>query len=129
MKTIRPVNGGVTYTAEHIPGAKPLAPEVLARLANDEVDIQASKVVPVKTEQELLMEAELERLRAENQSLRAKPTVVGSLRVSEKGALSVYGLGRFPVTLYREQWERLLAMGEEIKSFIKANDHRLARKQ
>ena len=52
-----------------------------------------------------------------------------SLRVSEKGALSVYGLGRFPVTLYREQWEKLLGMGEEIKSFIQTHDTELKKKE
>ena len=45
----------------------------------------------------------------------------GSLefRVSEKGGVSVYGLGRFPVTLYKEQWTKLLAMSDDIKAFIK----------
>jgi hypothetical protein len=47
------------------------------------------------------------------------------LKVSEKGALSVYGLGRFPVTLYKEQWGRLLGYTEEIKAFLKDNDHLL----
>jgi hypothetical protein len=50
------------------------------------------------------------------------------LKVSEKGALSVYGLGRFPVTLYKEQWVKLLAMTEEIKVFLKANDSQLKAK-
>ena len=52
-----------------------------------------------------------------------------SLRVSEKGALSVYGLGRFPVTLYREQWEKLLGMADQIRQFIADNDSRLKRKE
>jgi hypothetical protein len=52
-----------------------------------------------------------------------------SLRVSEKGALSVYGLGRFPVTLYREQWEKLLGMADEIRRFIQENDRLLKRKE
>jgi len=52
-----------------------------------------------------------------------------SLKVSEKGALSVYGLGRFPVTLYREQWEKLLGMADAIKEFIKANDSTLKKKE
>jgi hypothetical protein len=43
------------------------------------------------------------------------------MKVSEKGAVSVYGLGRFPVTLYQEQWQKLLAMSEEIKTFIDEN--------
>lgn len=68
------------------------------------------------------MQAELERLRAENQALKKTSAKGLSLKVSEKGALSVYGLGRFPVTLYKEQWGRLLDMAEEIRNFIKAND-------
>ena len=44
------------------------------------------------------------------------------MKVSEKGGLSVYGLGRFPVTLYKEQWIRLLEYADEIKSFLKEND-------
>jgi hypothetical protein len=52
-----------------------------------------------------------------------------SLKVSEKGALSVYGLGRFPVTLYREQWEKLLAMADQIRQFIQDNTHLLKKKE
>jgi hypothetical protein len=69
-------------------------------------------------------------LRAENQALK-KPAARGqlSLRVSEKGALSVYGLGRFPVTLYREQWEKLLGLADEIRQFIQENDSVLKKKE
>jgi hypothetical protein len=74
------------------------------------------------------MQAEIARLRAENESLK-RPRGQTSLRVSEKGALSVYGLGRFPVTLYREQWEKLLAMADEIRQFIGENDHLLKKKE
>jgi hypothetical protein len=49
-------------------------------------------------------------------------------KVSEKGGLSVYGLQRMPVTLYVEQWQRLLEFADEIKSFIVANDSKLKRK-
>jgi hypothetical protein len=56
-----------------------------------------------------------------------KPAKV-TLKVSEKGALSVYGLGRFPVTLYKEQWVRLLETAEEIKVFIRENDEKLKTK-
>ena len=52
-----------------------------------------------------------------------------SLKVSEKGGLSVYGLGRFPVTLYREQWEKLLGMADEIRNFIHENDGALKKKE
>ena len=71
---------------------------------------------------------ELERLRAENEALKRSSSKGLSLRVSEKGALSVYGLGRFPVTLYKEQWLRLLDMTEDIKSFIKQNEAQLKSK-
>src|SRR4051794_1753580 len=76
------------------------------------------------------MQAELDRLRAENEALK-KPTTRGqmSLKVSEKGALSVYGLGRFPVTLYREQWEKLLGLGDDIRTFIQTHDTELKKKE
>ena len=74
------------------------------------------------------LRAEIERLRAENENLK-RPRGQMSLKVSEKGALSVYGLGRFPVTLYREQWEKLLGMTDEIRSFIAENDHLLKKKE
>jgi hypothetical protein len=79
------------------------------------------------TEEEL--QAEIERLRAENESLKKPARGQLSLRVSEKGALSVYGLGRFPVTLYREQWEKLLAMADQIRQFIADNDAQLKKKE
>ncbi len=69
--------------------------------------------------------AELERLRAENEALKAKVTRATSIKVSEKGAVSVYGLGRFPVTLYKEQWLKLLGMADDIKKFIAENSARL----
>lgn len=72
---------------------------------------------------------ELERLKAENAALKGGQTRGLSLRVSEKGGVSVYGLGRFPVTLYKEQWEKLLGMSDDIKAFIKANDAQLKTKQ
>jgi len=68
---------------------------------------------------------EVERLRAENEALKAKSSRPTSLKVSEKGAVSLYGLGRFPVTLYKEQWLKLLSMAEDIKSFIAENEARL----
>jgi hypothetical protein len=79
------------------------------------------------TEEEMKME--IERLRAENENLKKPARGVLSLKVSEKGALSVYGMGRFPVTLYREQWEKLLAMSDQIKEFIQANDQTLKKKE
>lgn len=75
------------------------------------------------------LQAELERLRAENERLKKTPRGGLAMKVSEKGALSVYGMGRFPVTLYKEQWLRLLAMADEIKAFIEANEERLKSKE
>ena len=75
------------------------------------------------------LQAELERLRAENERLKSSNRNRLAMKVSEKGALSVYGKGRFPVTLYKEQWLRLLAMGDEIKSFIEANKDALKSKE
>jgi hypothetical protein len=74
------------------------------------------------------LKAELERLKAENEALKRTTSKGLSLKISEKGALSVYGLGRFPVTLYKEQWLRLLEMCDDIRSFIKANDSQLKTK-
>ena len=75
------------------------------------------------------MQSELERLRAENESLKKAGRGKLAMKVSEKGALSVYGMGRFPVTLYKEQWLRLLTMADEIKTFIAANDANLKSKE
>ncbi|HUR71802.1 MAG TPA: hypothetical protein VMZ02_07440 [Candidatus Limnocylindrales bacterium] len=78
------------------------------------------------------IEAKLARLEAENQALKKqvdrKPGEL-RLKVSEKGGLSIYGLGRFPVTLYKEQWNRLLEHADEIREFLKNNDQQLKAKQ
>ena len=71
------------------------------------------------------LKAELERLRNENAALKTGVT----MKVSEKGALSVYGMGRFPVTLYKEQWLKLLGMSDDIRAFIKANEGKLKTKE
>jgi len=73
--------------------------------------------------------AELERLRAENAALKNRSQRGISLKVSEKGGVSVYGLGRFPVTLYKEQWQRLLDMADDIRSFIRENEAKLKVKE
>jgi len=75
------------------------------------------------------LKAELERLRAENEKLKNRNTRGVSLKVSEKGGVSVYGLGRFPVTLYKEQWSKLLDMAEDIRAFIRENEGRLKTKE
>jgi hypothetical protein len=82
----------------------------------------------MSTEDEL--RAELERVKRENEALKtqSRPRGATSLKVSEKGGVSVYGLGRFPVTLYKEQWLKLLAMADEIRRFIDENAARLKTK-
>jgi hypothetical protein len=74
------------------------------------------------------LEQKLARLEAENQALKGRRSGNLSLKVSEKGGVSVYGLGRFPVTLYKEQWVKLLGFASEIESFIKENVSQLKTK-
>ena len=75
------------------------------------------------------LQAELERLKAENAALKAQSSRGVSMKVSEKGGVSIYGLGRFPVTLYKEQWAKLLDMADDIRAFIKAHDAQLKAKE
>ena len=75
------------------------------------------------------MKAELERLRNENAALKKGAATGITMKVSEKGAVSIYGMGRFPVTLYKEQWLKLLAMSDDIRAFIVANEGRLKTKE
>lgn len=79
------------------------------------------------TEEEL--RAELEKLKAENAALKARGSRAVSMKVSEKGAVSVYGLGRFPVTLYQEQWLKLLDLADDLRAFIRENEPRLKKKE
>jgi len=79
------------------------------------------------TEDEL--KAELAKLKAENESLKARTSKGVSFKVSEKGGVSVYGLGRFPVTLYKEQWARLLDLADDLRRFIAENEGRLKAKE
>ena len=78
------------------------------------------------TEDEL--KAELERLKSENAALKARGSKGVSMKVSEKGGVSVYGLGRFPVTLYQEQWLKLLDLADDIRAFIREHDAELKKK-
>jgi hypothetical protein len=75
------------------------------------------------------MKAELDRLRRENAALKKGASDGIRMKVSEKGAVSVYGMGRFPVTLYKEQWLKLLNMSDEIRAFIAENEARLKAKE
>ena len=74
------------------------------------------------------MQAELERLRAENASLKAKTTRELRLQVSQKGAVSLYGVRRFPITFYADEWDTILGMADEIRTFISQNGAELKRK-
>jgi hypothetical protein len=75
------------------------------------------------------LKAQIERLQAENAALKKGATAGVRMKVSEKGALSVYGMGRFPVTLYKEQWLKLLNMSDDIRAFIAANEAALKTKE
>ena len=74
------------------------------------------------------LKAELERLRNENAALKKGAAAGISMKVSEKGAVSIYGMGRFPVTLYKEQWLKLLDLSDDIRAFIAANEAKLKTK-
>ena len=74
------------------------------------------------------LQAEFERLKAENERLKAQQASRVSLKVSQKGGVSLYGLGRFPVTLYKEQWTKLLDMADEIRDFLRTHDAELKTK-
>jgi len=74
------------------------------------------------------MKNELERLRNENAALKKGAATGITMKVSEKGGLSVYGMGRFPITLYKEQWLKLLDMSDAIRAFIAANEGTLKTK-
>jgi hypothetical protein len=75
------------------------------------------------------LRAEVDRLKAENASLKARTTRGVSMKVSAKGGVSVYGLGRFPVTLYKEQWAKLLDIADDIRAFIREHDAELKAKE
>jgi hypothetical protein len=75
------------------------------------------------------VQVELERLRAENEALKRRATKGVTLKVREKGGVSVYGLGRFPVTLYKEQWAKLLEMMNDIRTFITEHETELKTKE
>ena len=83
----------------------------------------------MSTEDEL--RAELERVKRENEALKSQSRSRGttSLKVSEKGGVSVYGLGRFPITFYQEQWVKLLDMADQIRAFIKEHESELKKKE
>jgi hypothetical protein len=74
------------------------------------------------------LKTELERLRNENSALKKGALSGVRMKVSEKGVVSIYGMGRFPVNLFKELWLNLLDMSDEIRAFIAANEARLKAK-
>ncbi len=74
------------------------------------------------------MQAELERLRAENEGLKARKTQERRLQVSQKGAVSLYGIRRFPVTFYADEWDIILGMADDVRTFISQHETELKRK-
>ena len=103
----------------------------VVRLANSDKRVWAGVLI-AKTTGKIMsdeeLKAELERLRNENAALKKGASSSVRMKVSEKGALSIYGMGRFPVTLYKEQWLKLLGMADEIRAFIAANEAQLKTK-
>jgi len=75
------------------------------------------------------MRQELERLKAENAALKSASTRALRLQVSAKGAVSLYGIRRFPITFYQEEWEKVLGMADDIRTFIRENESELKRKE
>ena len=76
-----------------------------------------------------MTEPSYEELRARVAELEKQADTKKRAGVSEKGGVSVYGLGRFPVTLYYEQWKRLLDAADDLKAFIEENKSKLKLKQ
>jgi len=80
------------------------------------------------SEQDEEMRAEIERLRAENEALKQRSARELRLQVSQKGGVSLYGIRRFPVTFYADEWDRILSKADEIRAFIRENEASLKRK-
>ena len=95
---------------------------------NDETS-QACEATPAVSEASADMLAQITALRKENEALRTAANSPLKIKVSDKGAVSVYGLGKWPLTLYRSQWEKLIAHTSAVKSFIEVNSSKLASKE
>ncbi len=108
----------------------PQSGRLMGGSAGNGLALAEAKTMTQITSQEAFedMVRERDMLRAENARLTANKSTVNGIKVSSKGGISVYGLGRFPVTLYKTQFLNLLAKADEIKAFIVTNDHLLAKK-
>jgi hypothetical protein len=122
---IQKLKDGGTRIDQHQHTEKLLERDTSCRLSGNES--KSAYEGEIMSDQE--MQAELERLRAENAQLKNKDKGGVTLKVSEKGAVSLYGMGRFPVTLYKEQWLRILGNASEIEAFIRDNESRLKPKE
>jgi hypothetical protein len=88
---------------------------------------KSGKILPDLSQQNAAIMAELERLRAENAALKQNKGKVGlKLQVSEKKAVCLLGLRRFPITFYKQEWETILGIADQIKAFIASHDHELS---
>ncbi len=74
------------------------------------------------------LQSEIERLRAENEALKANEKKGLRLQVSQKGAVSLYGIRRFPIIFYADEWDTVLGMADDIRAFIAEHDSELKRK-
>ncbi|MCP3984539.1 MAG: hypothetical protein GY723_09115 [bacterium] len=74
------------------------------------------------------LQSEIERLRAENEALKANEKKALRLQVSQKGAVSLYGIRRFPITFYADEWDTVLSMSDDIRAFIAEHESELKRK-
>jgi len=102
-----------------------------ARLGNASGRVTLRSIAPKgdeMSEQDEDLKAELERLRAENEALKSQKKEGLRLQVSQKGAVSLYGIRRFPVTFYADEWDLILGQAEKIRAFIRENDGQLKRK-
>jgi hypothetical protein len=80
------------------------------------------------SEQDEDLRAEVERLRAENEALKTQKKDGLRLQVSQKGAVSLYGIRRFPVTFYADEWDLILGQADEIRAFVREHAGQLKRK-
>jgi len=84
-------------------------------------DTRTPTILPDLSQQLASLQAMIDRLTADNAALRAAPVTALKCKITDKGALSIYGLGQWPITLYRSQWDRLIPFIPEIKAFILTN--------
>jgi hypothetical protein len=104
---------------------------MFARLDESPSNLYYGFTIILNLSRSFMSEPTYEELKARLAELEKQPRRTGSLefRVSEKGGVSIYGLGRFPVTLYYEQWKRLLDVAEKLSEFLEENKAKLKLKE